>query len=156
MQSFKTFKTSLSNSAYSNYCSYRTKQIHFLVQIVQKRYFGSIREKVNITVKVNIFGLFQVSNFVLNRQFRFFLLNFPKNVHPVQDRKSYHHRLQYIRIIEGIKFLNYKILGSKFHLKEKILIFCTKFAPNDQKKTRFIVNNFIPIFLLLMKATTKK
>ena len=131
IQSFKTFKTSLSNSAYSICCSYRTKKIHFLVQIVQKRYFRSKREKVNITVKVNIFGLFQPSNFVLNRQFRFFWLNLSINVYPVQERKSNHHWLQYIRMIEGIKFLNYKILGSKFHLKEKILIFCTKFAPND-------------------------
>ena len=50
----------------------------FWTKFVQKVYFGSKTEKVNINIEFSIFGSVLVPNFSLNWQFGFFGLNFSK------------------------------------------------------------------------------
>ena len=80
-------------------------------------------------MEFSIFELIQMPNFILNRQFWFIGPNLPEMCFPVQSRENeYHLWIQNTGISSG----------SKFHLKQAILIFCTKFAQKRyfRSKTR--------------------
>ena len=93
--------------------------LSFWTKFVQKRYFRSKTEEVNITVEFCIFELGLMPFFSLTKNF--YILNqiCPTRVFPVWNGKSEHHHW----------ILNIWIsLGAKFQLKLTILNFGTKFA----------------------------
>ena len=59
----------------------------FWTKFVQKGYFQSKTEKVNITIKFCIFKLVQVPNFSLHWQFWFFWTKFAQKGYPVEHGK---------------------------------------------------------------------
>ena len=81
----------------------------FWTKFAQKGYFWFKIENLNIIIELSIFKKVLVSNFILNRQFRFFD---QIRVLSVQNRTNEHH----------LQFQHFLIsLASKFHLKHTII-----------------------------------
>ena len=97
----------------------------FLIQILiswtkyAQKGISSQNWKSEVIIEFFIFKLALEPNFSSNWQFLFFGSNFPKNIYPVENRKSeYHHRILHIWITPG----------TKFQSKLIILSFRTKFT----------------------------
>ena len=109
------------NSAYSNFIL-NWPFWFFGPNLPKKDYFRSKTERVNIIIGFCIFELVLVLNLNLNWKFWFFCIKiYPKSLFPVENWESeLHHWILHIWIS----------VGTKFQLKQAILIFRTKF---DQK-----------------------
>ena len=93
--------------------------LNICTKFAQKRYFPLETEEVNIPIEFCIFELVRVPNFRLNWLIWIFRQSLPKKVFPVENRKSEHpHRILHFWIS----------LSTKFRVKLRSLIFCTKFA----------------------------
>ena len=92
----------------------------FWIKFVQKGYFWSKRENLNITTEFSMFELASAPSFILNRQFWIFGQNLPtKRIsRSKQDKWTLPPNSD-----SGVS------VGTKFHLKQTVLIVWSKFTP---------------------------
>ena len=102
----------------------------FKTKFAQKEYFQSKTGQMNITIEFSTFKLILEPCFIIIRQFYLSGLKLLKKDISLSNRTNeHHHRIQQIWIS----------LGTKFHLKQTILIFGPNLAKNsifspEQKK----------------------
>ena len=74
---------------------------------------------MNIIIEFRLYELVWVPTFRLKKQFLFFGPNLPKKgTSSLKQKCGYHHCIQHIHVS----------LGTKYHLKQRILVLLTKFA----------------------------